>query len=451
MPYLQKIGARHLQVFLMFCGFFFGYMQRINLSIGIVAMTDPTANPDFPTLNYTTFQKGTVSSVMYLGYMFSGLPAGLWSNKYGPVGMVALIGGILSGLFSASFPYIAIYLGFVPACITRVLIGFSQGVFNPAISSHLSKWIVPKERDNFGWVWSGGHLSMVLTIPLGGILATSSAGWPSVFYIPAILAFGWGLVCFAYGSRTPSEHKWISTEEKRYIENNMPTSMNPEARTVPWWKIITSLPVWAVLFVQFCSNWGLVTLITLTPTYIQGVFGYDVKKSSFLAVVPYVSMFVSSFVFSYLGGTVQKKCGVAFSRKLWTSVGLTGSAVPLLVLALFDLDLIGAMVALGVSCTLHSAALIGYLTNHLDLSPNFCSITQGLGNTLPNLGSVCAPMLAGYIVKDEASVGDWQTVFLISSVIFVAGNLVFLAFGSTAIQRWDNHGSSRSQDKNTNL
>lgn len=42
-----KIGVRHLQVFLLFSCLLIAYSLRVNLSIGIVAMTDNSSNPEF--------------------------------------------------------------------------------------------------------------------------------------------------------------------------------------------------------------------------------------------------------------------------------------------------------------------------------------------------------------------------------------------------------------------
>lgn len=43
----QWFGARHLQMLLLFLLITIGYGMRVNLSVGIVAMTDPEANPDY--------------------------------------------------------------------------------------------------------------------------------------------------------------------------------------------------------------------------------------------------------------------------------------------------------------------------------------------------------------------------------------------------------------------
>lgn len=42
------IGSRHVQVVMLFLLITLGYGMRVNLSVGIVAMTDPTVNPGMP-------------------------------------------------------------------------------------------------------------------------------------------------------------------------------------------------------------------------------------------------------------------------------------------------------------------------------------------------------------------------------------------------------------------
>lgn len=43
----KGFGVRHFQVMLFFCGLTIAFALRVNLSVGIVAMTDHTINPDF--------------------------------------------------------------------------------------------------------------------------------------------------------------------------------------------------------------------------------------------------------------------------------------------------------------------------------------------------------------------------------------------------------------------
>jgi hypothetical protein len=46
---------------------------------------------------------------------------------------------------------------------------------------------------------------------------------------------------------------------------------------IPWRKISTSIPVWAILVAHCCQNWGFYTLLTELPTYMKQILHFDIK------------------------------------------------------------------------------------------------------------------------------------------------------------------------------
>jgi len=49
---------------------------------------------------------------------------------------------------------------------------------------------------------------------------------------------------------------------------------------VPWLKMATSLPVWAVCIAHFTNNWGYYTLLTCLPMYLKNILHFDMKSVS---------------------------------------------------------------------------------------------------------------------------------------------------------------------------
>jgi len=49
---------------------------------------------------------------------------------------------------------------------------------------------------------------------------------------------------------------------------------------IPWKKIVTSIPVWAILIAHCCQNWGFYTLLTELPTYMKQILHFDIKTVS---------------------------------------------------------------------------------------------------------------------------------------------------------------------------
>uniref|UniRef100_T1HJF2 Major facilitator superfamily (MFS) profile domain-containing protein n=1 Tax=Rhodnius prolixus TaxID=13249 RepID=T1HJF2_RHOPR len=271
-------------------GLIIGYALRVNLSVGMVAMTNKDVNPNYPVLNWTSSEKGTVLGAFFWGYMMTQIPAGILAGKYGPCKLLG-VALLFCGLMTLLVPVAAIYGGFISVCVCRVLQGLGQGFLLPCINTHMSKWAIPQER------------SRLFSFALGG-------------------AFGvaWGIICLFFGADSPAVHKTISQKEKEYIESNLvASSADSKKMKIPWKNICTSIPMWALLIDHLAYNWGFWTLLTFIPTYIQGVFNSHIEA----VALPYLTMWLASMVFAFVGDLINKKrlLSLNISRKMWNSIG----------------------------------------------------------------------------------------------------------------------------------
>ncbi|XP_073982813.1 putative inorganic phosphate cotransporter [Rhodnius prolixus] len=435
------IGCRHRQVMLMFFGLIIGYALRVNLSVGMVAMTNKDVNPNYPVLNWTSSEKGTVSGAFFGGYMMTQIPAGILAGKYGPCKLLG-VALLFCGLITLLVPVAAIYGGFISVCVCRVLQGLGQGFLYPCINTHMSKWAIPQERSRlFSFAFGGTQFGTIVMLLSGGFLATSAGGWPSIYYVSGAFGVAWGIICLFFGADSPAVHKTISEKEKEYIESNfVASSANSKKMKIPWKNICTSIPMWALLIDHLAHNWGFWTLLTFIPTYIQGVFNSDIEANGFLSALPYLTMWLATMVFAFVGDLINKKrlLSLNISRKMWNSIAQFGGAIALFLLAYTKADETLATILLTISVGLTAGVYNGYLTNHLDLSPNFAGTLMGITNGMSNITSICGPFIVGVIVTDESDVSQWQLVFLISALVFTIGNITFLIFGSTETQPWNN-------------
>lgn len=63
-------------------------------------------------------------------------------------------------------------------------------------------------------------------MPVCGALASSSIGWPSIFYIFGALGISWVLLWVFLGADHPATHRFISKAEKAYIETNLGSTLS---------------------------------------------------------------------------------------------------------------------------------------------------------------------------------------------------------------------------------
>ncbi|KAL1132482.1 hypothetical protein AAG570_010437 [Ranatra chinensis] len=412
------------------------------MSVGIVAMTDKSSNPDFEALDWDVSQKGLILSSFFWGYMVMQIPAGSLAKRFGPAYLLAA-SMIFCGVFTVVIPVIATHSTWVPILITRILQGLGQGFIYPAVNTHMSKWCVPQERSRlFAFVFGGTQLGSIIMLMAGGSLAAGPGGWPSIFYVSGAAAIIWGIICAIFGADSPMKHRTISTEERDYIESSLVhSSAQSHKMTTPWKAIATSVPMIALTLTHLGQNWGFWTLLTLMPSYIGG--------NGLLSALPYFAMWVLNFIFSFIADFIIKKefISINVSRKMWNSIAHYGGAIALIGLAYIE-NVAGAIALLTVSVALNCGCYMGYLCNHLDLSPNFAGTLMGITNCIANITSILAPIIASFIVVDQNNEHQWRIVFLISAAIFLIGNTIFIIFGSTQVQPWNTPKEEEKESKN---
>ena len=90
----------------------------------------------------------------------------------------------------------------------------------PSMASLWAQWCPPAERSKMiGFATSGSQIGSIIALSLGGYLCVSGfdGGWGSIFYVFGICGIVWCIVFFFLGASSPSEHRFISKNERNYI------------------------------------------------------------------------------------------------------------------------------------------------------------------------------------------------------------------------------------------
>ncbi|KAI8118081.1 putative inorganic phosphate cotransporter [Lucilia cuprina] len=438
-------GIRHLQCFLLFCGLSVAYALRVNLSVAIVAMTDKQAtNPDFDEFDWSEKNKSLLLSSFFWGYVITQVPAGQLARKFG--GKIMLLTGVfVCSLLTVLTPICARIGDWQLVCALRVIQGLSQGFLFPSTHTILSKWAPVEERGTLTtYCYSGTQFGTVVMLASSGVMASSSMGWPSIFYISGGVGLVWSAAWFFWGASTPNEYKNISPEEKKLIETSLGGKNEDEENKpmpkAPWLKFFTSVPFLVLTLTHCTHNWGFWTLLTEIPSYMKNILNMDIKSNALLSALPYTAMFLLSFVFSGIQAVLSKrKCiPLSVSRKLFNSIGHWIPMISLIGLGYVTADQTNlAIVLLTITVGINGATYLGFQVNHIDLSPNFAGILMGITNCAANIMSIIAPLIVGFIVTNEKDPDQWRIIFFIAAGFYFIGNLCFILFGKTEVQSWN--------------
>ncbi|XP_044491914.1 ascorbate transporter, chloroplastic [Mangifera indica] len=413
-PWWEQFPKRWVIVLLCFVAFLLCNMDRVNMSIAILPMSQE--------FNWNSATVGLIQSSFFWGYLLTQIVGGIWADKIG--GKLVLGFGVVWWSLATVLTPIAARIGLPFLLTMRALMGIGEGVAMPAMNNMLSKWIPVSERSrSLALVYSGMYLGSVAGLAVSPILI-HKFGWPSVFYSFGSLGSIWFAFWLKKAYSSPKEDPELRAEEKNFIlGGNM--SKEPVS-VIPWKSILSKAPVWALIISHFCHNWGTFILLTWMPTYYNQVLKFNLTESGLLCVLPWLTMALFANLGGWIADTlVSKGLSITAVRKIMQSIGFLGPAFFLTQLSNVRTP---AMAVLCMACSQGSDAFSqsGLYSNHQDIGPRYAGVLLGLSNTAGVLAGVFGTAATGYILQR----GTWDDVFKVAVVLYIIGTLVWNLFAT---------------------
>ncbi|XP_013622258.1 PREDICTED: ascorbate transporter, chloroplastic-like isoform X2 [Brassica oleracea var. oleracea] len=410
----QQFPRRWVIVLLCFASFLLCNMDRVNMSVAILPMSQQ--------YNWNSATVGLIQSSFFWGYLLTQILGGIWADKYG--GKVVLGFGVVWWSIATVMTPIAAKLGLPFLLVVRAFMGIGEGVAMPAMNNMLSKWIPVSERSrSLALVYSGMYLGSVTGLGFSPMLI-QNFGWPSVFYSFGSLGSIWFLLWLKYAYSSPKDDPELSEEEKKIILGG--SKPREPVTVIPWKLILSKPPVWALIISHFCHNWGTFILLTWMPTYYNQVLKFNLTESGLLCVLPWFTMAVLANVGGWIADTlVSRGLSITSVRKIMQSIGFLGPAFFLTQLSRVKTP---AMAVLCMACSQGADAFSqsGLYSNHQDIGPRYAGVLLGLSNTAGVLAGVFGTAATGYILQR----GSWDDVFKVAVGLYLIGTLVWNLFAT---------------------
>ncbi|XP_037294522.1 putative inorganic phosphate cotransporter [Manduca sexta] len=432
----SRIGIRHLQAILLFFALVLAYGMRVNMSIAIVVMTDKDLEGSY---DWSMQIQSVILSSFFWGYVILQVPGGELAARFGGSKLVTL-SIALNAIVCILIPLSVSYGGWKLMCACRVFQGLTQGFLVPSIHGLIGKWAPVEEKGRLGaMVHSGPYLGNSIQFVAAGYIA-NAWGWPAIFYANGAVGVLWTIIYIFLGSDSPQKSRMISQEERLYIQSSLGQVGQQKILKTPWKAIWTSMPFISLIFVHCGQNWGLWTLMTEMPSYMRQVLGVDIKSNGLMSALPYMAIYLLSYPFGFLADYIPNKkwLSVTATRKLSNSIGFFGPAIALIFLSYTPAgNVVMGVALLTIVVGLNVGHITGFVLVHLDMAPNFAGTLLGITNCSANIISIIAPLVAGAVLKDETDPDQWRKVFYISSAVYIVGNTIYLIFGTSEKQKWN--------------
>lgn len=365
------------------------YMDRMNISFAMAG----GMNRD---LHLSMARSGLAAGIFFIGYLLLQVPAGHFAEHYSAkkyIFWAILAWGSIS--FLTGFCQSAWQL-----MTMRFLLGVVEGGVYPALLVLVSKWFPTKEigRANALFLMSL-PLSTVLTNPISGWIV-SRHDWRWLFGLEGGLSLLLVLIWMPMISDSPQQAKWISLEEKAYLETALEADrvarehLFAGAKGSEWSykQLLADKNLWLMVLIIMCYTTGQYGYTLWLPTLLARLTQMNLASVGWLTSLP----FVAALGGLYLFGALSDKSN---NRRLWTALALLGFALSLL-LATFFSSVVWLAYGLLVLTGLFLKCMQGpfWAMSAVLFPPGLCGGALGVINAVGNLGGFIGPVLVGWSV-----------------------------------------------------
>ena len=387
------------------------YLDRVNIS---------TAAPEISKeFGFDKITMGIIFSAFVWAYALFQVPGGWLSDRFGARPVLAAIVAYWSVMTAAT----AMATGSLSFFIIRFLFGAGEAGAFPGATRAMQVWYPRRERGLVqGLTHSASRLGAAIAPPIV-VLIITTLGWRSVFYICGAAGFLWSLWWYVSYRNLPEEHGLVNRAELQQIrgldgagEIN-PASIQREGADVPWGMLLRSPNMWAIMCAYFTYVYCLYIFLTWLPSYLVDYRHFTLLKVGMLASLPLLAMVIGDTVGGVATDWLLKRTGSAkFARRSVAIVGLLGCAACIVPAALAE-DAYTAVYCLTgagffLECTIGPAWSVP-----MDCGGKYSGTVSGMMNMAGNVGGALSPLVMGYFFQHD----DWQTPFVISAVLLVAG------------------------------
>lgn len=365
------------------------YMDRMNISFAIAG----GMNKD---LHLSMAGAGLAAGMFFIGYMLLQVPAG----------HIAEHGSAKKFIFWAILAWgtVSLLTGLVrnahELMIMRFLLGVAEGGVYPALLVLVGKWFPSKEigRANALFLMSL-PLSTVLTNPISGWIV-SKYEWRWLFFLEGGISLLLILVWVPMISDKPSDAKWISVEEREYLEGTLEAERLAHQRAFQaagnakwsYKQLLSDKNLWLMVLLIICYTTGQYGYTLWLPTLLSNLTKMSLGNVGWLTSLPFVAALAGLYMFGFM----SDKHG---NRRLWTALSLVGFAAALFLATVSSRSVwisYGFLVLTGVFLKAMQSPF--WAMPAMLFPPGICGGARGVINAVGNLGGFIGPALVGWSV-----------------------------------------------------
>lgn len=410
-PDLEKIIRKKVLwriIPLIFFLYVITFLDRVNISYATLTMSKD--------LHFTPAIFGLGAGIFFIGYFILEIPVTTWVEKQSARKWIARI--------MIGWGVVTIVTSFINAdyqfYILRFTLGLGEAGFFPGMIVYISHWFRGKDRAIANSILIAAiPISQVIGAPISTQLLTVGwlhlEGWRWLFILEGLPAIIFGLVAFFYLTDRPEHAKWLTTDEKTWLKNELDKekSFKTKLHGYTWKQAIRERDVLLLVLSYFFWLIGFYGISFFLPTIISGLSKFSLVSVGYVVTIPYIAAFASLIL-------VARSSDKKKERKMHTVIPLAIGALALglsimvypnlfLSMIMFVIATAGIYAAFGPFWSIPTTFLTG----------TSAAVSIGMINSIGNLGGFVGPFIIGYLKTATGSFEDGTIFMMISLFISV--------------------------------
>jgi len=273
---------------LLFIGFMFAYLDRVNVGFAKLQMQSD--------LGFSDAAYGIGAGIFFVGYVLFELPSNLLLPRIGARLTFSRI-LVLWGATSMCM----VFVNSVPVFYAlRFLLGVFEAGFAPGVLFYLSRWYGPTRiAGAISMVWLAGPFSGIVGGPLSAWILTAFggtgglAGWQWMFLIEGAPTIVLGIAAYFLLDDGPSNAKWLSDTEKRMLAGETATA--GDQRHESFLTVLRDPKVYVLAAAYLCIIAPIYALSFWLPTIIKSAGVTSTQLLGWYAAIPYAAAALAIF------------------------------------------------------------------------------------------------------------------------------------------------------------
>jgi MFS transporter, ACS family, hexuronate transporter len=282
-------------------------------------------------------------------------------------------------------------VGFVLLLIARCLLGAGEGGAFPAATRVVAEWIDPPLRSTaMGLINAGTAIGSLLAPPVIGFILLHR-GWRAVFVVAGAVGLAWVLGwALSYPASPSSASSAFLTAQS--------------APALRWLHLIRLPNVQAFVFAKFMSDSAWYFLLFWLPKYLYDARGFDIRRVSFYAWIPYAASGLGSFLGGWFSSALLRR-GRSLDAARKIALGSCAVAMPVVMLvSLAPVSLALALFSIAFFAQQAWSGLV--MTLPADIFPlNAVGTVAGLIGFGGAIGGAAFGVIAGFLLQHGVGYG----------------------------------------------